>query len=295
VVTRRSPQTERIIDLINLLTVDPSGQGVTISELARRLGVSKATCYPMLEALTSAGFLIRNASRKTYHLGPALIAAGNAASRRAPTLELAREAMLWLGLELQRSAWLYQVDGTHLRVIDQAWQPRDGTPPIRVGEQYAAIPPRGAAFVAWATPKQIESWLDRASVSPEERVRYLAQLATIRADGYAVTLQETPVDQLRELAAQLANAPGPVERSQLVDRMAPQLAMGPGALLCAPTHDRQYSVNSIDAPIFTGSGEITLALGLTNLSSISGREIIELAEQVKKSANAITDCARGPQ
>jgi DNA-binding IclR family transcriptional regulator len=239
--------------------------------------------------------LIRNASRKTYHLGPALIAAGNAASKRAPTLELAREAMLWLSLELQRSAWLYNVEGTHLRVIDQAWQSREGTPPIRVGEQYAAVPPRGAAYIAWATPKQIDSWLDRASLSNDDRARYLAHLATIRADGYAVTLQETPVEQLRELAIQLANAPGPVERSRLVDRMAPQLAMGPAALLCSPIPDSQYSVSSIDAPIFTGSGEITLAVGLTNLPSLSGREIINLAEQVRKSANAITDCARGPQ
>ncbi|MCU1346544.1 MAG: putative transcriptional regulator, partial [Acidimicrobiia bacterium] len=65
VVARRSPQTERIVGLINYLTVDEVGHGVTLSELARRLGVSKATCYPMLEALTEAGFVIRHPARKT--------------------------------------------------------------------------------------------------------------------------------------------------------------------------------------------------------------------------------------
>lgn len=71
--------------------------GVTLTELARRLNVAEPTLYPMLETRTECGFVVRRAGRKTYHWGPALVAAGAAAAARNGALDAARRAMLDLG------------------------------------------------------------------------------------------------------------------------------------------------------------------------------------------------------
>ena len=73
---RASPQTDRVVAVVELLTAHP-GADFTLAELARRLGVSKPTCYPMLAALTRSGWLLRHPTRKTYRLGPALVPAGS--------------------------------------------------------------------------------------------------------------------------------------------------------------------------------------------------------------------------
>ena len=72
---RPSPQTDRVVTLLNILAADPSA-GLSIAEIARRLGINKATCYPMLAALQDAGWLVRHPVRRTFHLGPALVPLG---------------------------------------------------------------------------------------------------------------------------------------------------------------------------------------------------------------------------
>ena len=55
-VPRESPQTSRILLLMDLLADHPA-QGRTLAEIARHLGVAKATCYPMVTALPTPGGL----------------------------------------------------------------------------------------------------------------------------------------------------------------------------------------------------------------------------------------------
>jgi DNA-binding IclR family transcriptional regulator len=51
-----------------------------------------------------------------------------------------------------------------------------------------------------------------------------------------------------------------------------------------PDPEAQYSVQSIDGPIFDEEGNVTLALGLTNLPLLCGRRIVELAQHVRAAA-----------
>jgi len=277
------------VGLINYLTVDEAGQGVTLAELARRLGVSKATCYPMLEALTEAGFVVRHPARKTYHLGPAMIAAGNAAAKQEPRRELARDAMVRLGNELRITCWLYNADDTHLRVIDQAWHSRTVTPIMRVGERFQMVPPIGASIMAWASATRVARWLDRGSTPESERPGYLEKLAAIRANGFAAELEETPLDLLRSLVTELANATTPTERSRLVDLLAPRITSGSRAILISPDPDEHYNVQSINAPIFDEVGRVDLILGITNLPPLRGARILELAHRVRDCAAEVTE------
>src|SRR5438552_2432290 len=75
---RRAPAVERSVAVLNLLAAHPS-EKLTLSEIARDLGLNKATLHAILSALADAGYLVRDPARKSYGLGPAPIPPGNAA------------------------------------------------------------------------------------------------------------------------------------------------------------------------------------------------------------------------
>ena len=50
-----------------------------VSELARRLELSKPTCLGIVTSLADAGYLVRDPGDKTYRLGPSLITLGHRA------------------------------------------------------------------------------------------------------------------------------------------------------------------------------------------------------------------------
>jgi DNA-binding IclR family transcriptional regulator len=282
-VARRSPQTERVIGILNHLAADESGEGITLSEIAPRLGVSKAACYPMLEALVEAGYLSRHATRKTFNLGPALVAIGMAASRRNPQRERARQAMVRLSERLDLSAWLYGADGTHLRVIDQAWRSRKVSPILHVGERFSFRPPNGTALMAWASPRQVKLWLDSANFSDTIASAYIDLLAAVRQRGYAVALEQKPVEDLRVIVRDLANATTPSERAGLLERFDTE-GDGRASVIVDPDPDETYLVKAIDAPIFDDERLPSLAVGVINLPPLSGRRINELARAVSAAA-----------
>src|SRR4051812_38558806 len=92
---RPSPQTERVVNLVEHLAADGS-QGMTLAEVSRHLSVHKASCHWMLSELLRAGWLLRAPVRKTYPLGSALVRLGREAAGRYPALVLARSAMVEL-------------------------------------------------------------------------------------------------------------------------------------------------------------------------------------------------------
>src|SRR5919108_1219519 len=76
-VERKSPPTERVVQVLNLLA-DAPRERFTLTQIAARLGLNKPTCLGVLTALTDAAFVTRDDS-KCYGLGPALLRLGSAA------------------------------------------------------------------------------------------------------------------------------------------------------------------------------------------------------------------------
>ena len=62
---RASPPTARVVSILNFLAGYPHDQ-FGLSELARRIGLSKPTCLGILTTLADAGYVIRDAQAKTY-------------------------------------------------------------------------------------------------------------------------------------------------------------------------------------------------------------------------------------
>jgi DNA-binding IclR family transcriptional regulator len=79
--------SRNVLDCLNTLAEEPDG--LSLTELAKRLGTSVATVSRTASTLREAGFLSRREESKTYTLGPKLLELGVSVLRRFPVAELA--------------------------------------------------------------------------------------------------------------------------------------------------------------------------------------------------------------
>jgi DNA-binding IclR family transcriptional regulator len=284
-VPRSSPQTDRIVALVNLLVAHP-GEGFTLSEIARRLHVNKATCHPMLGALTTAGFLIRHPTRRTYHLGPALIAAGQAAAAGFPALEVARPVLLEVADELGLTCLAVAPAGDHLLLADQVWDPRRTVPLLRVGQELPFRAPWGSIFAAWASSEVATQWAARAGSS---LAHYADALQCVRQRGYSIELQHAPADRLRAIVAALADTVAGSDREALAERLLHEVGSEHDTLLSRPEPDRRYTVGSIAAPVFDAGDDAMLGLSVVGFTEpLPGRRLSEIGQRLLDATATIT-------
>jgi DNA-binding IclR family transcriptional regulator len=319
---RPSPQTERVVAVVDLLATYP-GEDFTLAELARRLGVSKPTCYPMLATLTRAGWLLRHPTRKTYRLGPALVPAGRAAAAGAPVIDLARPRMAALAEATGLTCMGLAPSADDLVVVELVGPPAlaggaagtggtggaagtggvggaGGAFGLRLGDTIPPRPPFGAVLVAWHGDEAAEAWLQAGGATGERRRRYEADLAAVRRRGYAVELREPIQERIAWLADQLRNAvadrgaSGATARiHDLVDQAVGDLA-DEHVLLTDIDPDRTYRPSSINAPVFDPEGVVALVVCLIDArSALPGREVAALGEHVRSMTTDLTRALRG--
>jgi DNA-binding IclR family transcriptional regulator len=270
-VPRPSPQTDRVIAVTRLLAAHPD-EGFTISELARRLRLNKATLYPMVTALTEAGWLVRDPATKAFRLGPELIAVGEAAGRSLPAVQLARPAMVDLATELGVTCVAFTATDGVATLTDQVWDVRSTVPPLRVGLWAPLRAPFGLVFAAWADEGEVADWLDGAD--PSARPEHLAALQASRQRGYVVELR-TPTRRLPDGTGSLADML-PAESEH-------------GFLLADLDADETYPVSTIEAPVFNGNGRVALALVLVGVPrAMRGAEITAMGERLVRATRAVS-------
>lgn len=247
--------------VLELLAAHPD-ERFTLSEVARRCDLNKATAHALLSALSERGVLLRHPEEKRYSLGPVLVTIGEAARRGyaavdfvAPTLRhLARDTGLWA------RAWV--VDGDHIGVVAEAGRPAALAPgaPLRL----PLVPPVGALTMAYADEATVEAWLARAPAA-EGAAASSSALPEIRRLGFAVTLA-TP--EWRILTGSARRPVRPV-------RPAAEEASPVRALLVAAAHQPLLLTDlaggtttpaEITAPVFGRAGDVSLALSLTTVA-----------------------------
>jgi DNA-binding IclR family transcriptional regulator len=297
---RPSPQTDRVIAVVDLLATYP-GEDFTLAELARRLGVSKPTCYPMLATLTRAGWLLRHPTRKTYRLGPALVPAGRAAAAGAPVLDLARPRMASLAEAAGLTCMGLAPSADELVVVELVGPASavgaGGAFGLRLGDSIPPRPPFGAVLVAWHGDETVEGWLRAGGAAGDRRRRYEADLTAVRRRGYAVELREPIQERIAWLADQLRSAVadrGAVAHiHDLVDQAVGDLA-DEHVLLTDIDPDRTYRPSSINAPVFDPEGAVALIVCLIDArTAMPGRDIAALGEQVRSMTTDLTRALRG--
>jgi DNA-binding IclR family transcriptional regulator len=283
-VPRPSPQTDRVVAVIELLASRPT-QPLSLAAVTRQLGVNKSTCYSMLTALTQSGWLLRDPFRKTYRLGPALAAVSRVASAGFPALDFARSAIETLSRETGANCAALSVADDHVTVVDQVRDLRAIGPGLAISAPIPLRPPLGTVVVAWSAPEAVERWLARAPEAAHDGLR--RALAVARDRGYTVELAARPPTRLRE-AVVGAGEPG-VRVSQLLAELADELVERDDFLAVDLQPDRSYLVGTVNAPVFDPQGDITLVLALNGFSAaLTGREVDALGNRLVRAAATVS-------
>src|SRR4029077_3188795 len=114
-----SPSVDRAVQILDFLTTHP-GRGFTLSELSRRLRISKATAHAILTTLTARSLLLRNPTTNEYRLGPSLVSMGAVAERSFPALTYARREAAGLAAEFDTECVVIVATGDELLIVGRA-------------------------------------------------------------------------------------------------------------------------------------------------------------------------------
>ncbi|CAJ1510932.1 IclR family transcriptional regulator [[Mycobacterium] burgundiense] len=296
-MVRESPQTERILLLMDLLMAEP-GRGRTLAEIARHLGTAKATCYPMVIALTRAGWLVRHPRHKTYQLGPALIPVGQAAAGAIDVVDHARDAMHALA-DAADVVCLGFVPSAADLVVAEIIQPasgRRGSLGLRLGDRVDFAPPLGAVAAAWLPDYQLGQWHARGErdlgiAAGILEGAYSSALQLIRERGYAVEHLSRDGTGVAEVVQQQRGQHALSLQSLAAGPTLRELTGSPHAdsLLRDIHPELSYRVVAISAAVFNAESAAALVLSLVDAPEpLAGDRVMELGEQIRDAAADIT-------
>ena len=298
-MARPSPQTDRVITVVDLLTARPH-EGLTLSEIARRLGVTPATCHPMLASLTQAGWLVRHPTRRTYRLGPAMVAAGHSAAAGFPALDFAHAVMVELQRDLGLAVLALVPSDGHATLVDLVRDPGVPGPAIRIGDQTPLHPPFGIVRFAWSGDDDVDRWLSHAPPSTEVRDHYRRVLQATRQRGFSVDLATAPEARVHAALTRLERlkddaGPEPATRLRAVlEDLAGELATEHEFLPVTLQRARRYHVSSLSAPVFDGESAVTLMLALRGFrDAVKGADVHAIGDRLVRATDSITKSTGG--
>lgn len=178
--------------ILQAFTIDDGG--LTLSQLARRSGVPKASVHRLAQELLELGFLERSGA--SYHLGMRLFEIG----ARVPRTRALRESLLpfmhALHAATKQTIHLTVLQGTEIVFVERVNS--FGKAPSRSklgGHVPLHCSATGKVFMAFGTPELFEAvvrdGLTRLTPnSASSPVRLRAQIDKVRTDGYAVEYEE---------------------------------------------------------------------------------------------------------
>jgi len=284
----------RAVEILNFFAAHP-GDAYTLSELHAALGINLASALSVLQALEDAGYLVRHPRRKTYELGPALVALGDAALRSNRAVDLARSEMRALAGEFDTELIASVAVADEIVILAVEGRPQLASADVRVGQRLRMVPPVGQVFHAWSRPEEVEAWL--ALLDERERgiarVHLPVTLAAVRERGYAVTVESPTRTRIGLTLERMAEHPR--ESPVLRDRLA-ELATALGAEdyeLLAIDPDATYDISTLVAPIFDAGGRVAVALTLNGLKGLTGRQVTDHGTRLGAVARHVTRRAGG--
>ncbi|MGE2735592.1 IclR family transcriptional regulator [Mycolicibacterium vaccae] len=286
---RASPPTDRVVRILDFLAGHPR-ERFGVSDLARRVGLTKPTCLGIVTSLRDAGYLVRDPADKTYRLGPALITLGHRAQESLRVTPAAREQLRLLSSRFGAPAALAAVVDDRITLLDLV-APAGTRPGVEVGQSYPFAPPVGLMFVLWDEEAE-RQWLAKPPTIPlrTDTDRLAKVVAACRADGYLVERQtpggrrlyalmagmpdELP-DELRALLGELVSDIG--ERVYLRDEI-PE----------GRRRSARFDISVISAPVYDHHGRQVMVTSLHVGKALTDNEIVDRARAVVATADAVT-------
>lgn len=289
-----SPAVLRAAEILEFLSRRPR-EPQSLSEIARRTSMSKATCQALLLGLVDAGLVSRHEATRLYGLGPGLIPLGAAAVAGHDVARLALPAMERLSETLMLPVIGAVPAGNRLVVVAATASPRPFTVTLPTGQSVPFVPPIGAAFVAWAGPAEVDAWLDRTPtrLTVEERQHLLDALELIRILGFGLTFDGMVRVALGDAVATLVEHPEDDEVRHRRDELIHDLAQS-DYLPTALEHDRTFRLAQISAPVFDHNGEVVMMLAATPIGMEFGiAGVLQHGQALRSTADRVTETIGG--
>jgi DNA-binding IclR family transcriptional regulator len=259
-VARPSPGVDRVVAILNVLA-DNTEREFSLSELARRLDITKATAHATLAALVDAGYLLRHPTRKVFSLGPALVRLGSAAASRAGDIvEHARGEMRSLADELDLQVAASALLGEDVVVLAREGRARPFGVSVEVGSRIALLPPIGTIFLAWLADADLVPWNERFAASDRRAGAgdFRRALRVVRERGFSVGLNRGGYNLM---------------------------GIDPGG---------SYDVAHIVCPVFGPAGDVVLALTVFGFEGpLEAAELSAHAGRLQRAAAAATATIHG--
>lgn len=236
------PQTvaavERAADVLNAFTeLDGATAGVT--ELAQRLGFSKAVVHRILASLRAKGFVELDETTHRYALGPAALALGLTYLQQIDVRDAARSVLRDLSEQTNETATLSIRRGDVRMYVDQVTPAREVKMTVQLGHPYPLHAGGSSkAFLAHLPDDEVDRYLsepllalgENTITDPDELRRDLVET---RKRGYAASFGErmegagsvaAPVFDHENGPVAVISVCGPVERFRdEVEDIAPVL------------------------------------------------------------------------
>jgi len=187
------PGTRAVHRVLSLLkTFSEDRGGLSLTELSRRVGLSKPTAHRMLTVLEQEGFLTRSAETGEFQLGPEIIVLGARALRNVDLRGVARPELQFLSETSGEDASLESLVGREVLILDEVRGQNLLGLTSEVGTRWPAhATATGKVLLAEGDEPEPEGGL-AASTTHTITIwkRWTETLAEVRARGYATNLEE---------------------------------------------------------------------------------------------------------
>jgi DNA-binding IclR family transcriptional regulator len=270
-MSRVSPSVTRIAAILRFMASHP-GQAFSLTELARTLKISPATCSSLLAGLVQEDFLYRTGT-KAFVLGPELAVIGRAAAEHASPLLVAQPEMRALADEFDVVCLASSLNDYTVEVHERAESVSSIGLSVPRGAKFRVTIPLAAVFIACWSDQQIRQWLGQYQPAPtrDQQDLQLKSIEFARKFGFVLFLgEDEKADHGFEHHAWVAI---------------------PAASLSLST---QYPVLSLTAPVFASRTQIAFSLSLAGFNrAMSGKEIVAVADKLKLACTRISDFIAG--
>ena len=293
-MAENSNPNHRPINVVTFLAAHPT-EVFTLAEIARNLGLSKGSAHRVMMALTEAGMVTRHPRHKTYSLGMALVAIGQAALERYPGIEIARREMNRISVELNVGLAASAITNNEYFLLARDGVPQSYDGLTLVGERRYLVPPIGVGQLAWRSEAEISAYLDTGTsfMSPEARAHMLEAFPLIRQRGYSAaangqamhTFMQAVVVPINQHPEEIPKLSLPEDQPDITLEEFQLLALGDAG---------SRGVNYLAAPVFSPDGEICFEIVMSGFPLNAGEaEMEQYATRLVQMTEGVTKQTRG--
>lgn len=190
-----------------------SEQPLSLSQLARAVGIDNATATRCCHTLARLGYLTRDANLR-FHLAPAVLTLGYAAVRRLGWRQVAQHYMERLSCEIHETVNLSVLEGIELIYVGRINTDRILSYDLQIGSRLPLhCTSMGKSLLAHTPPERLRGLLGQMKFEPlthrtiTNPDAYLVELERVRHQGYAVNDEELSVG-LRSVSAPVLDGQG---------------------------------------------------------------------------------------